>query len=39
LSDEERAAIERGLTDMRSGNFASEEAIAAIFRKARGAAK
>ena len=37
LSDEERAAIERGLWDMRTGNFAGEEAIAAIFRKARGA--
>lgn len=36
LSDEERTAVERGLADMRSGNFASEEAIAAIFRKARG---
>jgi hypothetical protein len=35
LNDEERAAIERGLADMREGNFASEEAIAAIFRKAR----
>ena len=39
LSDEERAAIERGLWDMRTGNFASEEAIAAIFRKARGASE
>jgi predicted transcriptional regulator len=35
LSDDERAAIERGLADMRAGNFASEEAIAAIHRKAR----
>ena len=35
LSDEERAAVERGLADMRAGNFASEEAIAAIYRKAR----
>ena len=37
LSDEERAAVERGLSDMRTGHFASEEAIAAIFRKARSA--
>jgi predicted transcriptional regulator len=35
LNDEERAAVERGLADMRAGNFASGEAIAAIFRKAR----
>jgi hypothetical protein len=39
LNDEERGAVERGLADMRSGNFASEEAITAIFRKARGTAK
>ena len=35
LSDDERAAIERGLADMREGRFASDEAIAEIFRKAR----
>ena len=35
LSDDERAAVERGLADMRAGNFASEEDIAANFRKAR----
>ena len=35
LSDDERAAIERGLDDMHEGRFASEEAIAAIYRKAR----
>jgi hypothetical protein len=34
-SDGERAAIERGLADMREGRFATDEAIAAIFRKAR----
>ena len=35
LSDDERAAIERGLADMREGRFATDEAIAAIIRKAR----
>jgi predicted transcriptional regulator len=35
LDDDERAAIERGLADMREGRFATDEAIAAIFRKAR----
>jgi predicted transcriptional regulator len=35
LSDDERRGIERGLAAMRAGRFASEEQIAAIFRKAR----
>jgi hypothetical protein len=34
-NDDERVAIERGLADMREGRFATDEAIAAIFRKAR----
>jgi hypothetical protein len=37
LNDEERAAIERGLADMRAGHFVEEETIAAIHRKARAA--
>jgi predicted transcriptional regulator len=35
LSEDERAGIERGLADMRAGRFATEEQIAAIFRKGR----
>jgi hypothetical protein len=35
LSDDEREAIERGLADMRQRKFASDDDIAAIFRKAR----
>ena len=35
LSDEERAAVRRGLEEMRQGKFASEERIAAIFRRYR----
>ena len=35
LSEDEREGVERGLVAMREGNFASEEQIAAIFRKAR----
>ncbi len=35
LSDDERAGIERGLEDMRADRFASDEEIAAIFRRAR----
>jgi len=35
LSDGERQAIDRGLAAMRRGKFASDERIAAIFRKAR----
>jgi predicted transcriptional regulator len=36
-SDDERAGIERGLADMRAGRFATDEQIAAIFRKAQNA--
>lgn len=35
LSGAERAAVERGLADMCEGRFATDEAIDAIFRKAR----
>jgi predicted transcriptional regulator len=35
LSGDERAGIEQGLADMRAGRFATEEQIAAIFRRAR----
>ncbi len=35
LSEDEREGVERGLVAMREGKFASEEQIAAIFRKAR----
>jgi len=35
LSEDERAGIERGLADMRTGRFATDEQIAAIFQKAR----
>jgi predicted transcriptional regulator len=35
LSSEERAGIERGLEDMRAERFATDEEIAAIFRRAR----
>ena len=35
LSEDERKGIERGLTAMRAGRFASDEHVAAIFRKAR----
>jgi hypothetical protein len=35
LSDAERAGIERGLEAMREGRLASDERIAAIFKKAR----
>ena len=33
LSDEERAAVRRGLEEMRQGKFASEERITEIFRR------
>jgi hypothetical protein len=33
LSDEDRAAIERGLDDMRQGRFATDEEVAALFRR------
>ena len=35
LSEDEREGIERGLKEMREGKFASDEKVAAIFRKAR----
>jgi hypothetical protein len=35
LSIEERAGIERGLKELRERRFASEEAVAAVFRRAR----
>jgi len=35
LSSEERAGVERGLAEMQAGKFASDEQVAAIFRKAR----
>ena len=35
LSDDERAAVRRGLEEMRQGKFASEERIAAIFNRYR----
>jgi transcription elongation GreA/GreB family factor len=37
LSIEERAGIERGLRELRERRFASEEAVAAVFRRARNA--
>jgi lysyl-tRNA synthetase class I len=35
LSDQERAAIEQGLEDIREGRFASDEEIAALFGRYR----
>jgi predicted transcriptional regulator len=35
LTDDERAGVERGLAEMRQGNFASDDEVAAIFRLAR----
>jgi hypothetical protein len=35
LSDDERAAIERGLEEMRQGKFASDEEVAAVFNRHR----
>ncbi len=35
LSEDERAGVERGMADMRAGRFATDEQIAAIFRRAR----
>ena len=37
LSSDERAAVSRGLADMHEGRFATDEAIAAIFQRARAA--
>ena len=31
LSDDERNAVRRGLSDMRAGRLASDEAVAAVF--------
>jgi predicted transcriptional regulator len=39
LSDEERQAIKEGLADARAGRFASDDAIDAIFKKARSTRK
>ena len=33
LTEEDQNAIERGLDDMRHGRFASDEQVAAIFRR------
>jgi predicted transcriptional regulator len=33
LNDEDRAAIQRGLDDMRHGRFASDEQVSAAFRR------
>ena len=35
LSEDERKGVERGLEAMREGKFATDEQVAAIFRKAR----
>jgi hypothetical protein len=35
LSVEEREGIERGLRELREGRFASDEDVAAVFRRAR----
>ena len=35
LSEAERQGVERGLAAMREGKFASDERVAAIFKKAR----
>ena len=32
LSDDERAAVRRGLAEARDGNIASDDAVAAVFR-------
>jgi predicted transcriptional regulator len=36
LSPEERAAIERGLEEMRQGKYASDEEVEAMFKRYRG---
>ena len=33
LSDEERAAVQRGLNDSKHGRFATEEEMAALFQR------
>lgn len=35
LSDDERAAVRRGLAEMRAGQLASEEEVAAVFDRYR----
>ncbi len=35
LSDEERAAVRRGLEEMRQGKFATDEEVAAVFNRYR----
>jgi hypothetical protein len=35
LNDEERDAVRRGLTDMREGKLATDEAVAAVFNRYR----
>jgi hypothetical protein len=35
LSEDERKGIERGLQEMREGRFASDDAVAAVFQRAR----
>lgn len=35
LSDDERNAVRRGLSDMRAGMLASDEAVAAVFNRYR----
>jgi len=35
LSEEERAAVREGLEQMRQGNFASDEEVAAVFSRHR----
>jgi hypothetical protein len=37
LSDDERTGIERGLREMRERRFASDDAVAAVFLRARNA--
>jgi hypothetical protein len=35
LSDEERAGVQRGLEEMRAGEFATDEEVAAVFNRYR----
>jgi hypothetical protein len=35
LSDEERAAVRRGLEEMRQGKFATDDEVAAVFNRYR----
>jgi len=36
LTDEDRAAIDRGLDDLRHGRLATDEQVAAVFKRYRG---